>query len=257
MAEIKNITLKEFKDIASRHKFNEIFLVKDYNLTLILYLIKDVEGIYFKGGTALQKIFLNYSRLSEDVDFTVTRDVQAIIKEIIGILKASKLFGEITKDKDVEGFTRLVVHYKGVDDEKGVVFIDLNRRAKLLMNPEKHEIKHFYTEFIPEFSFSTIARDEMIAEKVAAAIGRNMPRDHFDIYRIIKAKLPINLEMVRKKCSDANLEFSIIRMFDKAQKLKTRWDEDLAPLLAEEASFKEIITTLARHFNLKEVKKQK
>ena len=45
---------------------------KDYYLTLILYLIKDVNGIYFKGGTALNKIFLNHARLSEDIDFTLT-----------------------------------------------------------------------------------------------------------------------------------------------------------------------------------------
>jgi len=93
-------------------------------------------------------------------------------------------------------------------------------------------------------------------KKVAAAIGRNMPRDHFDIYRLIKAKLPINMELVRKKCSDSNVEFSIIKMFNKAQKLKVRWDEDLVPLLAEEASFKEVITALAKHFNLKEEKKR-
>ncbi len=254
MDEIKRISHDELTEIVAIHGFDPDLVAKDYYITSILYLIKEVEGIYFKGGTALQKIFLNYSRLSEDIDFTVTGDVQAITREIISILEASTLFGEITKDKDVEGFTRLEVHYRGVGNEKGAVFVDLNRRAKLLMNPEKHEIRHFYNGFIPEFSFSTLAKEEIVAEKVAAAIGRNMPRDHFDIYRIIKAKLPVNLELVRKKCSDANVEFNIIRMFDKAQKLKTRWDSDLVPLLAEEVSFKEVIAALARHFNLKEEK---
>lgn len=257
MDEIKKISNDELKEIAAVHGFGPDITLKDYYITALLFLIRDVKGIYFKGGTALQKIFLDHSRLSEDIDLTVARDISEVIEEIIGIVAASKLFGKVTKDKDVEGFTRLVVHYKGFDGEDGVVFIDLNRRAKLLLKPEKHKISHFYGDFIPEFSVSTLSKEEMIAEKVAAAIGRNMPRDHFDIYRIIRAKLPINMELVRKKCSDANIEFNVIKMFDKANKLKTRWDEALIPLLAEEASFKETMTTLAKYFNLKEEKNRR
>lgn len=100
----------------------------------------------------------------------------------------------------------------------------------------------------------TLAQEEMIAEKIVAAIGRNQPRDHYDIYKIIKAKMPINIEMVKRKCKDSNVEFNIIKMFNSAKKLKNRWDEDLVPLLSEEVSFKEVITTLAKHFRLKEEK---
>lgn len=254
MAEIKKLTVNEFKDIASRLPFNDIVLSKDYYVTAILYLIKDIDGIYFKGGTALQKIFLNYSRLSEDADFTITKEIGEIKRKILSILEKTNLFEKITKDKDVKGFTRLVVHYKGFSGEDGVVFIDINERAKLLMNPEKHRITHFYKDNIPEFSLSTLAKEEMVAEKVAAAIGRNQPRDHYDIYRIIKQEIPINLEIVKKKCMQSNIEFDIIKMFNKANKLKNRWNEDLLPLLAEEVSFTEVITTLAKYFKLKEIK---
>src|SRR3989338_1865019 len=99
MAEIKKLTNEEFKDIASRLPFNAMVLAKDYYITAILYLIKDVEGICFKGGTALQKIYLNYSRLSEDVDFTLTKDIVKVKEKIINILEKSGLFGKITKDK--------------------------------------------------------------------------------------------------------------------------------------------------------------
>lgn len=254
MDEIKKLTNEEFRDIASKLPFNNIVLAKDYYITAILYLIKGIEGMHFKGGTALQKILLNYSRLSEDADFTITKDIGKIKGKIASILEKSKLFDKITKDKDVEGFTRLVVHYKGFSDEEGVVFIDLNQRAKLLMSPERHQIKHFYKESIPEFSLNTLAKEELIAEKVAAAIGRNMPRDHYDIYRIIQEKMPIDMGLVRKKCKQSNAEFNIIKMFNNAKKLKNRWDKDLSPLLAEEASFTEVMATLAKHFKLKEEK---
>ena len=73
MDEIKRITEEEFDNVVSLHKFNKKLLLKDYFITIILFLIKDVEGIYFKGGTALNKIFLNHARLSEDIDFTITK----------------------------------------------------------------------------------------------------------------------------------------------------------------------------------------
>jgi len=254
MAEIKKLTVNEFKDMASKLPFNGIVLCKDYYVTAILYLIKGIDGIYFKGGTALQKIFLSYSRLSEDADFTLTKNIGEIKRKILSILEKSRLFEKITKDKDVKGFTRLVVHYKGFSGEDGAAFIDLNERAKLLMKPKTHEIMHFYKNNIPEFSLSTLAKEEMVAEKVAAAIGRNQPRDHYDIYRIIKQKIPIDMEMVKKKCEQSGVKFDIIKMFNKANKLKNRWDGDLLPLLSEEVSFTEVMTTLANHFKLKEEK---
>ena len=97
----------------------------------------------------------------------------------------------------------------------------------------------------------------MIAEKVAAAIGRNRPRDHFDIYMILNAKIPISMELVKEKCRQSKVEFNIIKMFNNASKLKHRWDKDLLPLLAEEISFEEVMKTLARHFKLKEEKDRK
>lgn len=257
MDKIKRLTDDKFRNIASKLPFNDILLGKDYHITVILYLLKDIEGLHFKGGTAIQKIILDHSRLSEDVDFTVTEDIGKIKEKIASAINESGLFGKITKDKDVEGFTRLIVHYKGFNDEDEAVFIDLNKMAKLLQKPEKHEIKHFYKENIPQFSVSTLAKGEMVAEKMAAAIGRNKPRDHFDLYKIIKAGIPINLDMVRKKCRDSGIEFDIIKIFNNAKKLKNRWDEDMIPLLAEEISFQEVITTLSRHFGLKAEKEKK
>ena len=253
MDEVKRITAEELDNVASKYPFNRGLMIKDYYVTLILYLIKDVEGIYFKGGTALNKIFLNYARLSEDIDFTITKDIKEVQKEISEILKDSGLFGDITEDKNVEGFLRMVVHYN-LEGQKGEVFIDLNKRANAIYKTEKHKLNHFYEGFIPEFEVNTLSKEELIAEKMAATIGRNKPRDHFDVYQIIHAKIPINLELAKKKCEQSGDEFSIIKMFNHAKKLKNRWDEDMVALLAKPVSFQEVMKFLSKHFNLKEEK---
>lgn len=252
--EIKQITIDELKIIADEKGFGIILMEKDYLLTYLLYLIKDIKGIYFKGGTALSKIFLNNKRLSEDIDFSLTKEVK-LVSDDIKVKLQGTFFDNITKDKDVERFTRLVVHYK-LFHEEGEIFIDLNKRARLLLKPEKHMINHFYEEHIPKFSVNTLAKEEIIAEKVAASITRNRPRDHFDVYTIIHNKLPINIELVKKKCELSGKEFSIVKIFSNANKLKNRWDKDMLPLLAEEVSFQDMMKTLSKHFKLKEEKEK-
>lgn len=199
MDEIKRITKNELYEIASEKNFSKEILVKDYILTEILFLLKEIPGIYFKGGTALQKTILHHSRLSEDIDFTITRKVKDVDSEITNILKNSKLFNDITRGKNVDGFTRIIVSYNLFKEVRGSVFIDLNERAKMLLKNENKIIEHFYENNIPQFSFNTLAEKELIAEKVSAAIGRNKPRDHYDIYQLIKHKKKFDMNPAKWK----------------------------------------------------------
>jgi len=256
VAEIAQISGDELQVIAGREGFDFTQLMQDYYVTAIVFLLKDIEGIHFKGGTALQKIFLNHTRLSEDADYTVSTDIDKLRKPIEKRIKESRLFQEVTKDKDVKGYLRLVAHYRDPFGDKGTVFIDLNSRASLVLKPERNNVSHFYEGYIPAFSVSTLALKELIAEKVAAAIARNQPRDHFDIYQIIRHDLPIDMKLVEKKCRSSGDEFNIIRMFDKAKTLKNRWDKDLLPLVREEVPFETVMKTLAKRFDLAGEKKR-
>src|SRR3989344_1597744 len=159
-----DITLNELKIISDKEGFNINLIEKDYLITYLLYLLKDINNMYFKGGTAINKILLNHARLSEDIDFTLTDSLPKVEKEIKEKLKGTK-FNKISHDKRVDKFVRLVVHYKLFHDE-GTIFVDLNERAKLLQKPEKHELRHFYKEYIPPFSIKTLSKEEMIAEKM-------------------------------------------------------------------------------------------
>ncbi|MFA5796570.1 MAG: nucleotidyl transferase AbiEii/AbiGii toxin family protein [Candidatus Woesearchaeota archaeon] len=93
MVQTEKVDKQFIADLVGKTSFNETLLAKDYYITRILYLLKDIKGIYFKGGTALQKIFLNHSRISEDIDFTLKKSVSEIRKEITQIIHSSKLFG--------------------------------------------------------------------------------------------------------------------------------------------------------------------
>ena len=257
MDKIKRVTADELRLLAEQKGFPQPLLAKDYFITVLLYLLQDLPGIYFKGGTALNKVFLNYARLSEDIDFTVTGDISLIQQQIGATVIKSGFFKNITKDHTKDLFVRLIVNYEDPLGRIGSIFIDLNKKGNLLLPPEQHRIPHFYTHSIPEFSSKTVSFSEMLAEKMRATIERNKPRDHFDLYQIITNKLPLDLQLVRKKCAESGSEFDITKMFNRANRLKQKWDEDLGPLLAQKVSFQEVMTTLAKHFHLKEVKEKK
>ena len=249
---IKKLNKDELLDIIAKTGFDYDLLIKDYYITALLFLMKDIKGIYFKGGTALAKTILKHSRLSEDIDFTVKRPVSEVKDELIKLIEHSKLFDYITQDKNVDKFLRLVVHYNSeLGSDK--IFVDLNKRSNLFLEFEFLEIEHFYQN-IPKFHFPCLNKVEMIAEKMAATIHRNKPRDNYDLYQIIKNKIPIDLVLVKRKCDDAGDEFNIIKMFNNAKKLHKQWDKDMLPLLVEEISFQEVMQTLANHFNLKDEK---
>ncbi len=254
--ELRKLTKEEFENIAANKPFDNRFTEKDYFVTVILYLLKDLPHLFFKGGTALQKIFLNHSRLSEDVDFTVTAEVNELKTAITKILKENGFFFKITENREYQLFTRLVIHYHGFYNNDGTVFIDLNRKAKLLLPPERHNIPHFYPESIPPFDFPTIAAKEMFAEKVRATIQRNKPRDHFDVYQIIRKSLPLDLELIKEKCQEADCDFNITKMFNNGQKLKRKWDNEMDLLMSDKVSFVEVMKTLAQYFNLKAEKEK-
>jgi len=240
------ISEDKLKYLSGKYKFNITYLEKDFYLTYLLYLIKDIKDLYFKGGTALYKIFMNNIRLSEDLDFTVTGDLREIEKEIREIIKQNNIFKEVKNDKRVENFTRLLVHYK-----KGSLIIDLNKRANVYLKTEEHELIHFYLEFIPKFKINTINIKELIAEKICATVQRHAPRDYYDIYNIIKNKLPIDMKLVKKKFKDEKDEFSIERIFRRSNKIYNKWESDLLPLTITKPSFNEVMNSLMKFFKYK------
>ncbi|MGM0568039.1 MAG: nucleotidyl transferase AbiEii/AbiGii toxin family protein [Elusimicrobiota bacterium] len=62
--------------VAQEQGFRQEIIEKDFYLTLVLnHIYSDLgKNLVFKGGTLLNKMHLNYHRLSEDLDFTLLSD---------------------------------------------------------------------------------------------------------------------------------------------------------------------------------------
>lgn len=244
-----DITLDELKIISNKEGFNLVMTEKDYLISYLLYLLKDVKGIYFKGGTAINKLLLNNKRISEDLDFTISKELNEIIKEINEKLKGT-IFNKVEKDKNLFKFTRLIIHYK-LFHEDGTIFLDLNQRASMLLKPEKLNIVHFYKEQIPEFKINCLNKEEMVAEKLRATIERYKPRDYIDLYNLIKSGYSINLDLVQRKMKNSKKQFDINLIFKNTNKVFRIWEKDLSVITKEKIEFKEVMSFLSDYFNFK------
>jgi len=238
------ISENKLRYIAGTRGMNLIYMEKDYFLTAFLYLTKDIKGIYLKGGTALNKIFLEHARLSEDLDFAADRPVREIRDEIEKAVKGSGLFTKTKTDKTTKDFVRYLVYYKSYFQKESFIIADVDRKASILLEPEKRKVPNFYDI---DFSISTLNLKEIIAEKIRALMTRNQPRDYFDAYFILK-KHSVDMGLVKRKVKEAGERFDAERIFRNADKIYSRWDSDLGPLTNKKLGYLECMKTLKEKF---------
>ena len=232
--------------LAGKHGFNLIYLEKDYFLTIFLYLIRNIDGLYFKGGTALNKIFLDNLRLSEDLDFTARTKIETLKKNIENSIDKN-IFYRLKIDHFTKDFIRYHIYFKSYFEKESFIMVDINKKASMHLKPEFYEVKNFYGL---DFKVKTLNIDEIIAEKIRSLILRNQPRDYFDIYFVLK-KYRVNRSLVNKKLKEVNATFDKERIFKNAQKIFSRWEKDLLPLTNRKISFIEVIKELKKNFGYK------
>jgi predicted nucleotidyltransferase component of viral defense system len=68
---------EEVRRLSIETRFSQALLEKDYHLTRILHKIagKNMPSLVFKGGTCLNKCYLGFYRLSEDLDFVFNENL--------------------------------------------------------------------------------------------------------------------------------------------------------------------------------------
>ena len=199
--------------IAEKYNFRFEIIEKDYYLTLILNSVEShlSDKIVFKGGTLLNKIHLNYHRLSEDIDFTYfslegletrskrSRAITPIREKMPELLKLLELKSEKPKGEGFNNSTQYVFNISypsfisGKDEN---IKLEISLKAPPIEKPVHNVITHFYKDpftgedLIPKNKILSLTLNEAVAEKLKAAITRKdvAIRDYYDLWFISEAK---------------------------------------------------------------------
>jgi predicted nucleotidyltransferase component of viral defense system len=204
----------KFRDLVDRTAsvtgFYAPLMEKDYYLTYILSRINDLsEGLIFKGGTCLNKIYYSYYRLSEDLDFSMrlpkpaaTRgDRRKCIQSVKDNIKSfAKDLGFRLEGAEKAGRneSKQYVYYFVYDpvttpSEQTIKF-EIGLRYNPILKPEPRVVQHkFLHPFTGEPLFDTgkvncLALNEIVSEKLRAAALRVKiaPRDFYDLDFILR-----------------------------------------------------------------------
>jgi len=210
------------------------YIEKDYFISLFLSTwqkLKDggkvshLDKLIFKGGTLLARNYLDYPRISEDIDFTYERSndlrklesknkrEKAILKIIAPVINDIKLICDNVKfDFDTNRRNRkyiivrnsravyiLSIYYKSlITGEEAPIKIELNFLEHIIHDCSESKINNIIDQDLylksigydlSNIKMNTYHLDEIIIEKYRAILTRDKlrERDVFDLYLINKS----------------------------------------------------------------------
>jgi predicted nucleotidyltransferase component of viral defense system len=182
----------DFEKIQRETGFNLDLLEKVYHLTRILNEIQGIDvlrdNLTLKGGTALNFLYLDISRLSIDIDFNFTGKIAKEDMKGIrpGIEEAVMTFGDnLGYDVEERGSSYILsrhrLRYTTIRGTKDHVKIEINYLDRL---PIGNTVKRDFNSIFPDitlFPVVTYTLEEITAQKTKACIERTEPRDIFDL----------------------------------------------------------------------------
>ena len=256
--------------VADKQGFRPEIIEKDYHLTRVLNAVNQhlSSDIIFKGGTLLNKAYLNYHRLSEDLDFSYSSDfdvstrtkrsraIEPIRKKMGSFLSYLELTSNNAEGQGFNNSTQYLfnLQYQSVIINRiEIIKFEISLRQPSFLPPEIVKIKHFYQDpfsgenLFPQGSILGLSLIECAAEKLKAAISRLTPaiRDYYDLGHFIKKRFdfsrPDFLKLVNKKLELDNYEGDYsnnLGLPEKAIKeLKRISQTDLFPMLRIDDEF--------------------
>jgi uncharacterized protein len=222
------------------------------------------EVLAFKGGTALRRCYFADYRFSEDLDFTLIRQIDMIgvrsgLDEIFAAIHNAcgleMAFDREDRDSHQNSYT-FYLRYQGPLPAANDVKVDITKNEKLVFPLMDRPILKSYEAFddLPEGpAVRTYVLPEIAIEKIAALSdrARNEPRDLYDLWYLINhadlrlADLTAELEAKLKFRNRTSAEVAD-SIEGKRDRLARLWAVRLANQMAELPPFEGVFRSVLR-----------
>lgn len=259
-----------FSSLSQKYGFRPAMVEKDYYLTMILNGInRAADGkIVFKGGTLLNKVYLDYHRMSEDLDFSYnfgavlpprtarSKAADVVRKVLPEYIESLGLELEDPLGKGFNNSTQYVfnvLYGSGISGKNERIKLEISMRAPIYDVPVLCKLKHIFKdiftgkELLPQNDVLALSYEEAVAEKTKAVATRRTPaiRDFFDLSRLAKKGFDFKgkrfRELLAQKLADENYEgdFSVNLGLpdDSIVLLRKQVQTELRPVIRENDKF--------------------
>ncbi len=179
----------ELRRIAAREELSLNFIAKDEMVSKLLAQLQGIDDIILKGGTAINRVYLQKKRFSEDIDFdllfkgtvkeALTRTGE-IVRKIIGF--------DLAKPRIMNLTIRYDLQYLNPLQHKDLVRLEFNvtpsasQYSKKVVNPG----------FVPAEAALLNVYDinQLILHKIKCIQSRREGKDLFDLYFLLELSSP-------------------------------------------------------------------
>lgn len=187
-----NVNLEVCRVLAAQHGLPLQFVVKEFHVLDVAQQIALAAGIgeklVFKGGTALNKVYLKKNqRFSEDLDFDYDAKNVADVRRLCGDL-ASRIQGyaitEFRRVKDTVQFYCVFESPLGLSDH---VRVDVAQKRFNTSQPV--ETRPIASEFTQQLAsgLQVYALEDLVARKLHALCTRTAGKDVYDVFHALGA----------------------------------------------------------------------
>jgi predicted nucleotidyltransferase component of viral defense system len=245
---------------AGQTGLNATLIEKDYYCTVLLKYLYQQEAcpLIFRGDTCIGKVYTDFYRLSEDLDFLIPTSPESSIsvrrkrivpiKEWVAKMSMDKNIFTLLDDFKGHNSSRQYIAYVTyplvfLSDEPARIKIEVGLRETSLLPPLQMKARTLLMNpftgksLVPDIDVVTLSIEEAIAEKLRAALTRLEPaiRDFFDIdylasqhqFNLTDQHLIQLLDEKLKVPGNPPIDMSLSRK----EKLKTQINTELKPVL--------------------------
>jgi len=186
------VTQDQIRKFATKYQTSELNVMREYLHHLFLsyfYGQPKTSEIYFKGGTALRIVYKSV-RFSEDLDFSTNQEdipgIEDCLLEVLAKIGKENVAATLREAKTTTGGYLSTIDFvlfgQVVPVQLEISFREKENRGELLI---------IASDFIPPYTAVVLIEDQLIAQKMRALRARRQPRDFYDLYFILRKRLPI------------------------------------------------------------------
>lgn len=238
---------------------------KDYIISWILWGISNhdllKEALIFKGGTCIKKIHIEDYRYSEDMDFTlnpekengITNDdiysaLKTVLDQIKEVANIDLSIPEDSKEVHESGGIKYFVEYVGPLGGRGDhVKTDISKGEKLEFDVDRFPLLNQYSDIDEEKKVivQCYSLEEIVIEKMAALMGRTIPRDLYDFEYLTNTE-GIDLQDIfyeyraKAKHKGHNPDKFEEKVTGKEKILEKAWENNLSHQIKDLRKFKDV-----------------
>ena len=232
------ISIGEIDEYSKRLGFSRGQTEKDYMQYHALQFIGRTtgNGLVFKGGTCLQKVF-SLDRFNEDLDFTLDKGSgeSPRLPGLVGHFEALGYPAQrraVARSGGKDSFRILMEGplFDGGPLSRCSMTVNISSRGDLVKDPVIKRLVPPYAEIPPLIVYHMDIR-EMLAEKVRALLMREKARDLYDIHFLLKKGVGPDRSLVESKLSIYDVRLSRTGLQRSIASKGTIWKKELMPLL--------------------------